>query len=387
MPDHTGKLVEENLPARVLVVDDEPCVRNLVTRWLSNEGHTCVQAGDARSAQEWLDRDHFALVTLDISMPGGSGLDLLRTIKEACPDTAVVMLTGVEETQTAIEALTRGAYGYLVKPVEQEEFRLQVHRALERRRLLIEKREYTRDLERKVREQTVAIRRAHEETVHRLVTACMYRDEETGAHIKRIGLLSEVVAEALGWPTEDTERIRLAAPMHDLGKIGIPDAILQKPGKLTADEFETMKTHTTIGGEMLADSDSPMFQMAREIALCHHERWDGTGYPAGISGLGIPESARIVAIVDVYDALTHDRVYRPALPAEEAIEMIENGRNRHFDPFLVSVFLGVLPELRRISQDNPDAFSSRKLPLRNRALPALVGGNGQEQDCVWGGDA
>jgi putative two-component system response regulator len=160
--------------------------------------------------------------------------------------------------------------------------------------------------------------------------------------------------------------------MHDLGKIGIPDAILRKPSKLTRDEFEIMKTHTTIGAEMLADSDTPMFEMAREIALRHHERWDGTGYPAGISGLAIPESARIVAIVDVYDALTHDRVYRPALSEEEAVEIIEQGRGTHFDTFLVSVFLGILPEMRHIVQDNPDAPASVNVFSRRHAMLSSI---------------
>ena len=157
-----------------------------------------------------------------------------------------------------------------------------------------------------------AIRIAHEETIHRLVTASLCRDEETGMHIKRTGLLSELLARAAGWSEADAEIIRLAAPMHDVGKIGIPDAILQKPGKLTPAEFETMKTHTLIGAGMLDGSQSAILAMAREIALCHHEHWDGTGYPRGLAGMAIPEPARILSIVDVYDAMTHSRVYRSA---------------------------------------------------------------------------
>jgi putative two-component system response regulator len=213
---------------------------------------------------------------------------------------------------------------------------------------------YTASLENTVRDQMQTIRRAHEETILRLLSASRYRDEETGAHIKRTGLYSELFAEVLGWPAVEVRNIRMAAPMHDIGKIGIPDAILQKPGRLTDEEFEIMKTHTTLGARMLEGSSSPMLQMAHEIALCHHERWDGSGYPNGLSGLAIPETARIVALADVYDALTHRRVYHAAMPEEKAIEIMEQGCGKHFDPFLFGIFLALLPEIRRIAAENPD---------------------------------
>ena len=178
-------------------------------------------------------------------------------------------------------------------------------------------------------------RHAHEETILRLVSALRYRDEETGGHIKRTGLHCELFAEVLGWPPEGIENIRMAAPMHDLGKIGIPDAILKKPGKLTQDEFEVMKTHTIIGAQMLEGSESAVLQMARDIALCHHERWDGAGYPRGIARWAIPESARIVAIVDVFDALTHRRVYHEAAPEEQALAIMEAGPRQPLRPFPV----------------------------------------------------
>ena len=322
------------------------------------------------------------LVTLDISMPGRSGADLLPEIKRRFPDTEVIMLTALGETKLAIEMFARGAYGYLIKPVDSEDLLFQVKKALERRHLLIEKRQYTRDLEDKVRQQTAAIRRAHEETILRLVSASRYRDEETGAHIKRTGLYSELCAEVLGWPAGAVEDIRMAAPMHDVGKIGIPDAILRKPGKLTPEEFEIMKTHAVMGAKMLAGSDSSVLQMAEEIALCHHERWDGGGYPQGLAESAIPEAARIVALVDVYDALTHDRVYRPALPETEALAIMEQGRGSHFDPFLFGVFLSLAPQMRRIAEENPDdrleESASRSSPTGPIAvpiapLPAMVG--------------
>jgi putative two-component system response regulator len=220
--------------------------------------------------------------------------------------------------------------------------------------LVIENRAYMHELQSKVREQTRTIRVAHEETIHRLVTASMYRDEETGTHIRRVGMYSALMAEALGWSWDAVESIRMAAPMHDIGKIGIPDAILQKPGRLTDEEYEVMKRHTVIGGEMLAGSGSPVLELGRTIALNHHERWDGQGYPIGLVGDNIPESARIVAIADVYDAVTHDRVYRPALPEDQAIAVLESGLGTHFDPCLLRLFLTMLPEMRRIARDTPD---------------------------------
>jgi putative two-component system response regulator len=209
-------------------------------------------------------------------------------------------------------------------------------------------------LEQKVHEQTVDIRRANEEVIDRLVSAAQWSDEETGMHIRRTGLLCEVLARAAGWFGDDVECIRQAAPMHDIGKIGIPDAILQKPGKLTPEEFAVMKTHTRIGADILAGSKSPVLQMAREIALNHHERWDGKGYPRGLTGKAIPEPARIVAIVDVYDALSHDRIYRPALPEAEVLTIMQQGAGNHFDPLLMTFFFLHFSEIRRIAQEHPD---------------------------------
>ena len=362
--------VSQGPPAQLLVVDDEPVVCDLLSRWLRDEGYSCTTAGSAAAAWAHLQEHHVELATLDITMPGGSGLDLLDQIRKALPDTAAIMLTAEGDTAKAIRALTAGAYGYLIKPIERQEFLIQVKNAIERRRLVIENRAYTYELEGKVREQTRAIRVAHEETIHRLVTASMYRDEETGAHIRRVGMYSALMAEALGWSWDDVDRIRMAAPMHDIGKIGIPDAVLQKPGKLTPEEYEVMKRHTTIGAEMLAGSDSPVLELGRTIALSHHERWDGRGYPAGLAGDSIPESARIVAIVDVYDALTHDRVYRPALPEEAAIKVLENGRGTHFDPFLLRLFLSLLPEMRRIAREAPDDLSQSD--RQQEKLPRLA---------------
>jgi len=354
MAQSEGYTSRKKAPPRVLVVDDESYTRTTVCRWLARAGFHCGEAASANEAIACLQGQEANLVTLDITVHDRAGLEVLSQVKQRWPDTEVLVLTALEETAAAVEAMTLGAYGYLLKPVESSELVFQAKKALERRELIVERRQYTATLEAKVRDQMHAIRRAHEETILRLLSASRYRDEETGAHIKRTGLYCELFAEVLGWPQEQIQNIRLAAPMHDLGKIGIPDAILQKPGRLTREEFEVMKTHTVIGARMLEGSESAILQMAHEIAIAHHERWNGSGYPCGLSGLAIPESARILAIVDVYDALTHRRVYHEAMPEHQAMEILDEGRGKHFDPFLFSVFLSILPEIRRIAAENPD---------------------------------
>jgi putative two-component system response regulator len=235
--------------------------------------------------------------------------------------------------------------------------------------------EHTVHLEKRVREQTADIRSAQEEVLVRLATASQHRDEETGMHILRTGSLSQALARATGWVGDELDAIRQAAPMHDIGKIGIPDAILRKPGKLTPQEFEVMKTHTLIGAEILAGSRVPMQQMAREIALNHHERWDGKGYPRGLAGKSIPEIARIVTIVDCYDALTHDRVNRPAFSEDAAVAIMQQESGKQFDPELLAEFFRHLPEMRRLAEQHPEGSDSGRTPA-----PA------PRQASVWGGE-
>ena len=338
----------------ILVVDDEHTVRDVLSRWLTAEGAECLAASDAESAWKILADRRIDLVTSDINMPGISGLKLLERITAAQPDLAVLMLTGCGETTTAIQALTQGAFGYLLKPVQRQELVCQARLGLERTQLRRDRRRYLEILERRVLEQTQTIRAAHEETIHRLVTASSYRDEETGAHIRRTGLFGEALARAAGWSKGECELMRMAAPMHDVGKIGIPDAVLRKPGRLTVAEFEVMKRHTTIGADMLAGSSSPILQLASSIALCHHERWNGTGYPHGITGEAIPEAARILAVVDVYDALSHDRVYRPAMSEDEVMRILHEGSGEHFDPTLLAFFFTIFDEIQAIAAANPD---------------------------------
>jgi putative two-component system response regulator len=344
---------QPRLPS-VLIVDDSTALRCVVARWLRESGYQCFEASDAASARRWLSANSAELMTLDVAMPGESGIQFLAEVRRSAPDMEVLMLTGREGTELAIRAMTLGAYGYLVKPAQKEELLISVRRALEHRQLILDKRRHVLSLEHLVREQTLAIRRAQEETIVRLVRASMLRDEETGAHIRRTGLYSAVIAESIGWSSEQVDLIRMAAPMHDVGKIGIPDSILRTPGKLTDSQYEIMKRHAVIGARMLSGTEVPLLKMAREIALSHHERWDGRGYPRKLAGEEIPVAARIVAIVDVYDALTHDRVYRPAFSEEQAMTIMNDGRGQSFDPELFSHFTDVLEEIRCIAYANND---------------------------------
>lgn len=340
-------------PACVLVVDDDANVRTLIGRWLSSTGYDCLVADSVLQANEVMARKKIDIVTTDINMPGLSGVDWLPQLRQRYPDLPVLMLTGCEDIGLAISTLTQGAWGYLIKPVEKQDLLFQVNRAIERKQMLAAQRDYTEGLESTVRDQTQLLRDSHEETITRLIAASQVHDDETGAHIRRIGLLSAIIAESLGWSAQEVDKIRLAAPMHDIGKIGIPDAILRKPGKLTPQEYDVMKTHTTIGATILANSKFPMLQMAEQIARSHHERWDGSGYPDRLCGEAIPLAARIVAVVDVYDALSHDRVYRPALPQDEVLAIMDENAVNGFDPIVIAKFFQSLPLIQRSLRRNP----------------------------------
>lgn len=337
-----------NGAGRILIVDDEPYIREILSRWLVDEGYDCEQAADTDAALDALSRSDLQLMISDIRMPGRSGLELLDETRKRFPDLAVIMLTAVDDRGTAIRTLEAGAYGYVIKPFDRNELLISVVNAMERRRLALLSNHYQQRLEHDVRERTAQLRLREEEVALRLITAAEHRDAETGAHIRRIGLYAEIIARARGWSDDDAEELRLAAPMHDVGKIGIPDHILLKPGSLTSKEFSIIERHTTMGAAILAGSHIPLLRLAREIALTHHERWDGGGYPVGLADEEIPEAGRIVAVADVYDALVHTRIYRPALPEQHALQLMRHARGRQFDPAIFDTFFDVLPDLREI---------------------------------------
>jgi len=357
----------DNKNVSILIVDDEKYICVAISRWLEPEGYHCVMAHDYIEAVDCLEQHEFQLLISDINMPGKSGIELLRITKERFPHTAILMATAVDERNTAIHALELGAYGYLIKPFDKNEFMINVTSALERRKHELRSKEYERRLEQEVRDRTADIRNREEEIALRLVWAAEYRDDTTGEHIRRIGMFSAILAESLGYPKSFVDDIRIASPMHDVGKIGVPDHILLKPGKLTPEEFEIIKKHTEIGAGILGDSDIPLLQFASSIALSHHERWNGTGYPQGLAGEDIPEAARIVAIVDEYDALSYDRVYRDAYSHDKVIEIMQQVSSAHFEPRIFECFMDNLPVIREIQTS---MFTEDGSPLVEHVLQA-----------------
>jgi len=342
-------------PERVLVVDDDAGVLRYTTRALQARGHAVSAHADAEEALAEALGGDIAVALVDLHMPRRDGRWLLERLASGAEDTTVIMLTGDTDLQVALECLQQGAVQYLTKPVEPQDLAHAVSQALENRRIRLENRAHRERLEELVRERTAglmeatrALEESQQEAIYRLSAAAEYRDEETGLHIVRMAQCAAVVAEEMGLEEHFVRRLLLAAPMHDVGKIGISDAILLKPGKLTPEEFEVMKTHTVIGGRILADSTSPLMRMAETIALTHHEKFDGSGYPHGRQGAKIPIEGRITALADVFDALTSKRVYKPAFPVDAALAIIESERGAHFDPDVVEAFLSRLDDILEI---------------------------------------
>jgi putative two-component system response regulator len=342
---------------RVLITDHDSATRALLGRWLSEEGYSWDTASGADEALRKLQQTDYSLVLLDSAPPGMLGIELLIEITRDHPDLAVMMMSGSDDRTTALLAFELGAYAFVFKPLRQNEVLVGIASSLERLRKEREKRAYQAWLEEEVQARREDVRSREEEIALRLVWAAEYRDDSTGGHIRRIGTYASILAEGLGWSPREQENLRLAATMHDIGKIGVPDSILLKPGRLTASEFEILKRHTEIGARILAGSKVPVLRQAREIAMHHHERWDGCGYPKGLSGKAIPLQARIVAVADVYDALVYERVYSPAVKESEAVSLMGRENGKQFDPGIFEVFLRVLPALRQ-ARRSTDAMSA-----------------------------
>lgn len=337
---------------RVLVVDDEPAVRGLLLAYLSCLTQDCRAAANAAEALALASEPPYpALVLSDIEMPGMSGVELLKRLKALDENIQVVMVSGVQHMDTLRECLREGAYDYLVKPFEMEDLLNTVERALERSRLIRQNKEYRVNLERMVREQTQEIRRTRDIALLTLAKLAESRDNATGQHLERMAAFSRRLAEEIvagSWPEkvpdDFVDHLFKSSPLHDIGKVGIPDSILRKPGPLDPEEREVMRTHPQIGGDTLrkvieAFQGRTFLTMGMEIAYSHHERWDGTGYPQRLAGNDIPLAARVVALADAYDAITSRRPYKSALPHEEAVRRIAADRGTHFDPALVDIFL------------------------------------------------
>ncbi|MEK6525425.1 MAG: HD domain-containing phosphohydrolase, partial [Nitrospirota bacterium] len=313
-------------------------------------------------ARSRLEEEQFALILCDVNMPGESGLQLIKYVINEHPDTAAVMVTGLDDPQLANIALEVGAYGYIIKPFESNEVLINVANALRRRRLEIDNTAHREKLEQTVLQRTAALRHAlkrlelaAEETIRRLAIAAEFRDDETARHIQRMSLYCALLARRTGLDAERCELIRIASPMHDIGKIGTPDHILLKPGKFTPEEFQIITRHTDIGYRILFGSEAELLKLAATIAWTHHEKFDGTGYPRGLAGEAIPLEGRIAAIADAFDALTSKRVYKPAFPVEQATDLMRTHRGKQFDPSLLDVFLGSMDEVLAIRNQYADA--------------------------------
>jgi putative two-component system response regulator len=362
---------------RILIVDDEEQIRTLLARLLGAHGYQCITAESAAVGRRLLEEAPVALVLSDVNMPGESGLDFTREVLATHPDTAVVMVTGMDDRRYAEAAIEVGAYGYVLKPFKPNELIINVGNALRRRSLEIENRSNREQLEQTVLERTSALRdtiarlesseselrRLREETIRRLSWAAEFRNQETGEHIVRMSLYCTLLARLAGLDAESAEQIRIASPMHDVGKIGIPDRILLKPGRLTEEERRVMEAHTEMGHRILAGSNVELLDLAARMALTHHERIDGEGYPGRLVGDAIPIEGRICAVADVFDALTSDRVYRKAFQPDEARELMLEGRGTQFDAGLLDLFFGAFDDVLAIRRAASDGHADPSLVL------------------------
>jgi len=326
-------------PIHVLIVDDEMSIREVLADGLESFGLEVVQAGNARDGLDIVKRGGIDLVLSDVQMPGEHGLWLLRHIKEHDADVDVIMVTAVVDFDIAVSAIRQGASDYVSKPFNLAEVRIVVERTLEKRRLIRENRDYQQSLESKVTERTRELEESYESTLEAMITALDFRDNETHGHSRRVVEYAVLVAESMGIDEPELTWIRRGAILHDVGKIGVSDATLRKPGKLDAAEWEEMRKHPEMGYKML--KHIRFLKPALEIVHCHQERWDGSGYPNGLKGEEIPLGARIFAAVDTFDAMTSDRPYRAALSIQAARDEIRRFSGIQFDPKVAEAFLAI----------------------------------------------
>ena len=332
------------LQAEILVVDDDSRNRQVISTLLEAEGYKTVEAASGQAAMAQIAQRAPDLVLLDIMMPEMDGFEVARRIKQdpATEDIPIIMITALEDSNSKLQALNLGAAEFLTKPVNRAELWVRVRNLLRIKEYGDFLKRHNLILEEQVAQRTAELQKSYVQTLKVLGVAAEYRDEETGRHIQRIAEYSRLLAEQMGLGSEYCKTIYHASPMHDIGKIGIPDAVLLKQGPLDEREWPVMKMHCEIGARILKHGESPYLGMALDIALSHHERWDGSGYPRGLAGEGIPLAARIMAITDVYDALRSRRPYKPALPHEKALEIILKGDGRthpgHFDPAVLDAF-------------------------------------------------
>lgn len=355
--------MNETTKPLLLIIDDEESIRTSFRNYLEDYDYRILEAENGQAGLFLFERHKPDLLLVDLRMPEMDGLEVLARVNRRSPDVPVLVVSGTGVIADVVQALRLGAWDYLLKPIEELSLlRIAVEKALEKRELLRQNRRYQTSLEEEVARKTERLRLAHEriksatlETIFRLCRSMEYKDKGTGVHIQRMSFYASSIARALDLEEEFVETLIYAAPMHDIGKIGIPDRILLKPAPLDDEEWVIMRTHTRIGAEILSGSQTPIIQCAQRIARHHHEKWDGTGYPDGLKGEEIPIEARIVAIVDVFDALCRARPYKEEIPFGECLPIIRAASGTHFDPRVVEAFERCIEEIRAL-QDSAAAL-------------------------------
>ncbi len=331
-------------PTRILVVDDEARNVKLIETLLQVQGYATISAGNGTEALAMALSEQPDLILLDVMMPDMDGFETVARLK-ADPRTRpvpVIMVTALDDRDSKLRALDAGAEEFLSKPIDRADLTVRVRNLLRLKEYGDFLADHSRILEVQVKERTAQLEEAYRDTVFTLVRAAEQKDEETGHHIRRISHYCKLLAEGMNLPADFSDLIFHASPMHDIGKIGIADHVLLKPGSFTAEEWTVMRTHCTLGAKILASGTSPYTRMGAEIALNHHERWDGSGYPSGLTGEAIPLAARIMQICDVYDALRSKRPYKQPIDHARCVEIITRGDGRvepeHFDPAVLGAF-------------------------------------------------
>ena len=353
MTEVNNELITDSLKASILIVDDEPVNVMLLEKILATRGYTnIVSTTDPTQTLSLYLKHKSDLILLDINMPVMDGYAVMEQLTtEIGKVLAPILVLTAQHTQSFRQrALDSGAIDYVTKPFNAEELLSRVHNLLEVQMAHKYMRHQNEILEHKVQERTQEIHHTRLQVVRRLGRAAEYRDEETGLHIIRMSKMATVIAKAAGLDDEQCDLLLNAAPMHDIGKIGIPDQILLKPGKFEPEEWNIMQTHAQIGADILSGDDSELMMMAHDIALTHHEKWNGKGYPNGLKGEDIPFVGRVTALADVFDALTSERPYKKEWPVEKAVNLIKEESGEHFDPRLVELFLQELPQIIEIKE-------------------------------------